>query len=60
MAVEQDSTSEVIIRPLDIRFRQAAEARFVRIEATNRGILPEGHPRAGSPAWIFADEIAVY
>lgn len=60
VAVEQDSTSEVIIRPLDIRFGQAAEARFVRIEATNREILPEGHPRAGSPAWIFADEIAVY
>ena len=36
----------------------AQKARFVRVTA-KRNILPAGHPGAGKPAWIFADEIEV-
>lgn len=58
--LEPDSNSEVMIRPFDIPFGKAYDARFIRIRATNMGTLPEGHPRAGGSAWIFTDEVAVY
>ncbi len=35
-------------------------ARWVRVVATNPGRLPAWHPGAGSPSWIFADEILVH
>ena len=34
-------------------------ARFVRVVAENVGVCPSWHEAAGSPAWLFADEIAV-
>ena len=36
-----------------------SRARFVRVVAHNPGPLPEWHPGAGRPSWIFADEIVV-
>jgi len=36
-----------------------ARARFVRVRATNYGKLPAWHAGAGSPAWLFADELIV-
>lgn len=58
--VEPDLDSEAVIRPFDLRLEAPVAARFVRLRATNRGILPEGHPRAGSSAWLFTDEVVVY
>ena len=34
-------------------------ARYVKVHATNIGTIPEWHPGAGSPGFIFVDEIAV-
>jgi hexosaminidase len=34
------------------------KARYIRVTAKN-GLCPAGHPGAGKPAWIFADEIVV-
>ena len=34
------------------------KVHFVRVSAQNT-LCPEGHPGAGKPAWIFADEIIV-
>ena len=34
-------------------------ARYVRVRATNRGLAPAGHDRAGEAAWIYVDEIIV-
>lgn len=34
-------------------------ARFIKVTAKNQGLLPEGHPSAGNPSWIFVDEISV-
>ncbi|MDH4070926.1 MAG: family 20 glycosylhydrolase, partial [Ignavibacteria bacterium] len=39
-----------------LRF-DAREARFVRVIALNRGLIPDGQPGAGHGAWLFADEI---
>lgn len=36
-----------------------SNARYIKIKAKNQGILPEGHPSAGNPSWIFVDEISV-
>jgi arylsulfatase len=33
--------------------------RFIRVRAGNQGPLPDWHPGAGEPAWLFADEIVV-
>ncbi|MEP6620313.1 MAG: beta-N-acetylhexosaminidase [bacterium] len=35
-------------------------ARFVHVIARNPGLLPTGHPGAGSPSWLFVDEIVVH
>lgn len=59
MPIAPDNDSEVMIKPFDVRFTSPAEARYVRVKATNMGTLPKGHPRGGSAAWIFTDEIAV-
>ncbi|MEM6674237.1 MAG: sulfatase-like hydrolase/transferase [Planctomycetota bacterium] len=34
-------------------------ARYVRLRAARFDPLPEGHPGAGQPAWLFVDEIRV-
>jgi hexosaminidase len=36
-----------------------ADIRYVRLRAETVGVCPPGHPRAGSKAWIYADEIIV-
>jgi len=38
---------------------EAREARYVRVVAENYGVCPPWHEAAGSPTWLFADEIAV-
>ena len=35
------------------------EARYVKVRAKNYGDLPEWHPGAGYPAYIFIDEIVI-
>ncbi len=35
------------------------KARYVRIKATNLGKIPDWHPGAGYPAYIFVDEVFV-
>lgn len=34
--------------------------RFLKIKIFNAGIIPAGNPGAGSPAWLFVDEIQVW
>jgi arylsulfatase len=34
-------------------------ARYVRVRARNRGLLPDWHPAAGEYAWLFVDEVVV-
>ncbi|WP_299762511.1 FN3 associated domain-containing protein [uncultured Dokdonia sp.] len=33
------------------------EARYVKVVIKNYGTLPEWHPGAGNPAWLFVDEV---
>jgi hexosaminidase len=35
------------------------QTRFVKVVAENAGVIPEGKPGAGNPAWLFVDEIVV-
>lgn len=35
------------------------QARYVKVEAINVGVLPPWHPRPGVNAWIFVDEISI-
>ena len=35
------------------------QARFVKVVAENAGVIPDGKPGAGNPAWLFVDEIVV-
>ncbi|MBM3908617.1 MAG: beta-N-acetylhexosaminidase [Gemmatimonadetes bacterium] len=36
-----------------------ATPRYLRVRARTAGPLPIGHPGAGQPSWLFADEIVV-
>lgn len=38
---------------------QAGDCRYIKVFAKNIGTCPAGHPGAGKPAWIFADEVIV-
>lgn len=38
----------------------STSTRFVKVVATNYGMIPDGKPGAGNKAWLFADEIQVY
>ncbi len=33
--------------------------RFVKVNIQNYGIIPDGKPGSGNPAWLFADEIEI-
>jgi hexosaminidase len=46
-------------RRLAIIKTDRVNARYVRVVAENAGIIPEGKPGAGNPAWLFADEIII-
>ena len=38
---------------------ETIDARFVRVETTSRGTIPEWHLGNGNPRWTFLDEIVV-
>lgn len=46
-------------RLMTVRLDPAVPARWVRVVAESSGPLPAGHPGAGQPSWIFADEILI-
>jgi hypothetical protein len=46
-------------RSWEVLANERVSARYVRIRAETIARCPAGHPRAGSPAWIFVDEIIV-
>jgi len=52
-----ENQMEVVIK--DFEARVDANARYVKIFAKNLGVIPEWHPGAGYPAYIFIDEIIV-
>ena len=37
----------------------SVKARFVKLKIANAGIIPDGNAGAGSPAWLFVDEVEV-
>ena len=47
--------SNVIITPPF----EGNQIRYVKIEAENIGVVPDWHEAAGSPAWMFVDEIII-
>ena len=50
---------EPFLYRLAVAMPAGAVARWVKVRATNPGPLPAWHPGAGSPSWIFCDEIVV-
>ncbi len=36
-----------------------AKARYVKVEAVNRAVVPDWHKGAGGKSWIFVDEIVI-
>jgi hexosaminidase len=36
-----------------------AKSRFIRVHVSNAGIIAQGNPGAGTPAWLFVDEIEI-
>ena len=52
-----DSSTKEIIHSFEAVFTPT-NIRYIRVTATNN-LCPPGHPGAGKPAWIFADELIV-
>jgi hexosaminidase len=56
---KQDSfTTNTAIKTVGIHF-QTINTRYLRILIKNFGKIPAGNPGAGTPAWLFVDEIEV-
>jgi arylsulfatase A-like enzyme len=53
-----ERSTEVLTRVFAVPV-EGGPARYVRIIARGVDLLPEWHAGAGSPAWLFADEIIV-
>ncbi len=53
-----DKTEEVFLKEITAAVK-TDKVRYVKISAKNYGKLPAWHPGAGSPAFIFTDEIIV-
>lgn len=53
MSEIEDVKGEVV---LEVKKRKA---QFIKIIATNQGIISDGSPGAGSYSWLFVDEISV-
>ena len=47
------------VRPLVLKPEENTTARFLKFQAKTPGKLPIWHPAAGSPTWLFVDEIVV-
>jgi len=62
VAVVKNSINEkdegTVIRDFTARIGNR-KARYIRIQAHNRGICPAWHPGAGKKAWIFVDETGI-
>ncbi|MEN8224778.1 MAG: family 20 glycosylhydrolase [Bacteroidota bacterium] len=56
-AVSQQE-KEAVIKNFSRSFNDKA-ARFVKIVATNPGLIPDWHPAAGNPSWVFVDEVVI-
>lgn len=46
-------------RKIELQLTHGNSGRYVKVLAKNYGIIPAGNPGAGTPAWVFADEIEV-
>ena len=59
-AVEADAMRpDRFVRQVAWRSPEPVRARWIRVVARSSGALPAGHTGAGSPSWLFADEIRV-
>ncbi len=43
---------------MEVKFNKA-NIRFIKVKVTNWGTIPEKNPGAGTPAWLFVDEIEI-
>jgi hexosaminidase len=51
--------ADAFLQRLAVPVPAGTTARWVKVRAQAFGALPSWHPGAGSPAWIFCDEIVV-
>ena len=52
------TTTDLVLHDYAVKLPRPQQVRYVRLKAA-RQTLPAGHPGAGNPAWLFADEIVV-
>ena len=53
-----ERTNGTVIKDFTVKF-SGRSARYIRVQAVNRGSCPAWHPGAGKKAWIFVDEISI-
>ena len=49
-----------IVQSFTATLPPGTRVRFIRVIGRNAGVLPAGHPGAGGPSWLFADEVVVW
>jgi len=56
--LKRNAPGQLAVKPLVLEPKDIS-ARYVRFRAESVGKLPDWHPAAGNPAWLFVDEIVV-
>ena len=58
LPMKGDASSQLSVNPLKLSTKDVS-CRYLRFRAKSIGKLPPWHPAAGSPAWLFVDELVV-
>ena len=58
-AIKIKSKNKAHLMYVPIRLLKNTNTRYLKIIAKNHGIIEEGAPGSGHPAWLFVDEIVV-
>ena len=58
--VENEQTESTVIKKFNVTLPKNTKAQYFKVIAKNPKALPEWHPAAGEPPWIFVDEIILW
>ena len=55
-----EGNSNVVNKIIFSPTKNTIQTKYIKVVAENYGKIPTGNPGAGTPAWLFADEIEIF
>lgn len=57
--ITAEESHPVRIVDIELPVEAGTHARYLKISATNPGVIPDGMAREGSATWLYFDEVIV-